>query len=120
MAKLPNCGNDAVSRSPATGGRRSPAELATAGTARARLPQEGLAASLELAQQIARPFRARDADREAVREWLSRGASCARRPAMPTRFALSPAPNAKTPIDLAGADEVLQAGAQLVRAVACR
>jgi hypothetical protein len=36
-----------------------------------RLPNEGLAASLELASQLAHSFRARDAAAQAVREWLT-------------------------------------------------
>jgi hypothetical protein len=53
------------------GGRLSPADIDEGGTLLVHaLPKEGLAASLGLAHQVARPFRARDGSAETVRRWL--------------------------------------------------
>ena len=53
------------------GGLVSPAQINASGTLLVHtLPQEGLAATLDLAQQIARPFRARNHAASSVRKWL--------------------------------------------------
>lgn len=53
-------------------GRLSPAEIEERGTLLVHsLPKDGLAATLDLAQQISRPFTARNATAATVRKWLA-------------------------------------------------
>jgi hypothetical protein len=91
------------------GGRFSPAEIAEQGTLLVHLaPKRGdLAADLDLAQQVARPFKSRREPAPAVRRWLtSRGVLRERASDRDALVALARA-KLDSPVDLRGRDSVL-------------
>jgi hypothetical protein len=91
------------------GGRQSPAEIDEQGALLVHLaPKRGdLAADLDLAQQIARPFKSRQEPASAVRQWLtSRGVLRERASDRDALVALARA-KLDAPIDLRGRDSVL-------------
>ena len=90
------------------GGRLSPAEVDSGGTLLVHsLPKEGLAASLELAQQIARPFRARDSVAESVRAWLTEKGVLRERATDAEALKALAGAERDEPIDLRRRDQVL-------------
>lgn len=90
------------------GGRLSPAEIDSGGTLLVHsLLKEGLAATMGLAQQIARPFRARDPVAEKVRSWLTEKGVLRERASDADALRALAGARREDPIDLSRRDSVL-------------
>lgn len=90
------------------GGRQSPAEIDARGTLLVHtLPKSGLAATLGLADQMARPFRARNKVAGSVRVWLTERGVLREKPTDADALVALSGAERESPIDLRRRDAVL-------------